>query len=370
MQSERLNEPHILLVENEDDFRTFLKDSLEKRHHEWQIHAAPNKPKGLRILKDHMARKEPIALVLTDLQLKSGDDTSGMDILREAREVDPLVMVILYTGHDELLKRYSALELGAFDVIEKTVRKGNDFFEEVSVKAQAALKFRELADRVHFLRRYFDPRLFEMIEKDPSLLNLKKRTVTICFWDIQGFSLLSEQLKAAPELVSGFLREYYDAVSGIIFQHEGVVDKFIGDGVMALFGVFSPAEDPRPPAVAAVEAAKEVRLAFDQAFVRWRPKWQFKSGRTSIIGLRCGIHTSESLVGNTGTESRDQFTALGEGVNLASRFEQEADGTKRQILLSQTTQSLVTPPIRTVWVKQIPKVKNIEGPFDLYEVEG
>jgi class 3 adenylate cyclase/ActR/RegA family two-component response regulator len=371
MPSTRVTKPHVLLVEDEEPLRNFLKEELEKRYPGWRVQPAPNKTEGLRILNEQLASKAPIALVLTDLHLAPGKDTSGMDMLREARGIDPLVTVILYTDHDELLQRYAALEGGAFDVIEKSLRKGNDFFEEVSVKALAALRFRELEDRVHFLRRYFDPRLFEMIEKDPSLLDLKKRTVTICFWDIQGFSLLTEQLKTAPELVSGFLRDYYDSVSGIIFQHQGVVDKFIGDGVMALFGVFSPDEQPGPSAVASVQAAKAVRIAFDQAVARWKPKWVFGSGgRTPVIGLRCGVHTGEALVGNAGTDFRDQFTALGESVNLASRFEQEADGAKRQILISQTTQSLVNPPIRTAWVKQIPRVKNIEGPFDLYDVEG
>jgi adenylate cyclase len=85
-------------------------------------------------------------------------------------------------------------------------------------------------------------------------------------------------LKTAPEFVSDFLREYYDVVASAIFRQEGVVDKFIGDGVMALFGVFSqPEDDPGPPAVASVRAASEVRTAFDQGVSKWKLKWERKT---------------------------------------------------------------------------------------------
>ena len=86
---------------------------------------------------------------------------------------------------------------GAFDVVEKNIR-GVTAVREINIKTRAALRYREWSRRISFLRRYFDPKLFDAIERHPSVLNIGSRTLSICFWDIRGFSYLCEILKANP----------------------------------------------------------------------------------------------------------------------------------------------------------------------------
>jgi adenylate cyclase len=169
------------------------------------------------------------------------------------------------------------------------------------------------------------------------------------------------------------LREYYDLAANTILAEGGVVDRFIGDGVMAMFGVFNSREENHAvPAIAAVQAAKRIRDSFDVIVRQWMPRWRGATPKPiPEIGLRCGINSGEALVGNTGSVTRDQFSALGEIVNLAAHFEKAADGTKRQILISQTTQSLVEQAVRVGHVGQISfeRDKGLMEKFDAFEVD-
>jgi class 3 adenylate cyclase len=301
-------------------------------------------------------------VVLTDLVMTT--EQSGMNMLQEARKLDPLVMAILFTAKEKSLDRYAAFDYGAFDVVEKNIR-GTAAVREINIKTRAALRFREWSQRMNFLRRYFDPRVYDAIEKDPSILSIQQRTITICFWDIRGFSRLCEILKAHPTLISGFLKEYCEVAARTIFDHNGILDKFMGDGVMALFGVLNHKEDQgKTDAVAAVRAAIDLRPRFEDLLKRWMDQWKLYTPHNIEIGLGCGIHTGEALVGNVGTEFRDQFTALGPHVNFAQRI--EARATAGQILISQTTNARVAGAVLTSPAGEIGDVKNIPGQFSLF----
>jgi adenylate cyclase len=154
----------------------------------------------------------------------------------------------------------------------------------------------------------------------------------------------------------------------VIFAHDGVLDKFIGDGVMALFGVLNHKDDNgEMDAAAAVRAAVELKPAFDKVVNKWMGKWQLYVPDKIEIGLGCGIHTGETLVGNVGTDFRDQFTALGPHVNFASRIESRSD--QGQILISQSTKTRIKKSFKVSKVGEISDVKNIPGTFILYQVD-
>lgn len=355
----------ILIVDDEEDNLKSLRGALEDENPEWQIFTAEDDVVGKAILEEQMSKKEPIDVVLTDLLIRS--EPRGMDMLREARNIDPLVMVILFTAYEESLDRYAALGYGAFDVVEKTIRD-KDAFREISFKTQAALYYRGKSQRIAFLRRYFDPRMFDRIEEDHSVLSLKEQTLTICFWDIRGFSRLCEILKAHPPLIAGFLKDYFEVAARTIFEYGGLLDKFIGDGVMALFGVLDDKDDDGvTDALAAVRCAIALRQRFAEVHDRWMQQWKLSAAQNISIGLGCGIHTGEALVGNVGAEFRDQFTALGPHVNLAARIEHEAD--KAQVLLSQRTDARVNNVIKTNFLKTISNIHNIAGDYDLFVAE-
>ena len=138
----------------------------------------------------------------------------------------------------------------------------------------------------------------------------ESRRLTIFFSDIVGFTGISEQME--PDELVEHLAEYLDAMTEIIQEHQGVVDKFVGDGIMALFN--APRALPEHPA-AACRAALRSQACLRELAERWRAR-----GRP-VLRARIGIHTGDAIVGNVGTPDRFDYTVMGDAVNLASRLE-------------------------------------------------
>ena len=356
--------PRILIIDDEVENLNALKRALGDDNPDWEILTAGSEKEGGAALKQQLKKKKPVDVVLTDLVMKT--DQSGMNVLQEARKLDPTVMAILFTAKEKNLDRYAAFDYGAFDVVEKNIR-GTAAVREINVKTRAALRYREWSQQISFLRKYFDPKVFQAIQREPSVLSVRRRIVTIAFWDIRGFSRLCESLKAHPDLIAGFLRDYCETGATAIFDHGGLLDKFIGDGIMALFGALnSKDDDGRTDAIAAVQAAVQLRLTFDDVVKKWMEQWKLYVPDKIEIGLGCGIHTGEVLVGDMGTDFRDQFTALGPHVNFAARI--EARSKAAEILVSQSTQTRVKSSIRASKAGEISDIKNIPGTFTLYKV--
>lgn len=318
---------NILIVDDVPETLRSLKCYLEDAMPDWKVSTAQNENEAEVIMKDH-----PPDVIISDLVMAT--DQSGIEVLRQAKEKDSLVMVILVTAFEKKLDRYRAFELGAFDCVQKNM-PGVIAAEEILIKTKTAIRFREMAlsqienqKRLTFMSmsRYFDPRVFSMIERNPNLLNIRQQTVTICFWDIRDFSGLCETLKAHPTLISEFLKDYFRIASKVIFKHQGVLDKFIGDGVMGLFGALNHKDNEgHQDAINAVKAAIDLKRHFNVRLNDWMKQWALYTPQVIDIDLKCGIHTGETLVGNVGTEIRDQFTALGPHVNFAQRLENRAD---------------------------------------------
>ncbi|MBF0459225.1 MAG: adenylate/guanylate cyclase domain-containing response regulator [Nitrospirae bacterium] len=357
----------ILIIDDEQENLELLKVALGDENPDWDILTASSEADGEKILTDQLAKVEPVDVVLTDLVMES--EASGMNILQKARRLDPLVMAILFTAKQKSLDRYAAFDYGAFDVVEKNIR-GTAAAREINIKTRAALRYREWSLKINFLRRYFDPKVYNVIMREPSLLKVDNKTITIVFWDIRGFSRLCDSLKAHPTLISGFLREYCEIGARVIFEHTGVLDKFIGDGIMALFGVLNHKNDNgAADAVAAVNAAIKMRREVKVLIDKWLEEWTLYVPDEIDIGIGCGIHTGEVLVGNMGTEVRDQFTAVGSHVNFASRI--EARSLSGQILLSQSTESRLKKihgTFKILPAGTISDIKNIPGTFPVFEV--
>ena len=173
----------------------------------------------------------------------------------------------------------------------------------------------------------------------------KTLTVTLLFTDIRGFTGISENMDA-HSLVA-LLNEYFTAMVGIVMEEGGVVDKYIGDAIMAVFGAPVPTADD---AVNAVRAAVRMRRALVTLNVglvaRGLPPL-----RTGI-----GIHTGEVVAGNIGSEARMEYTVIGDAVNLASRLESNTKDLGVNVLISEDTylavkEHVVARPIREITVK-------------------
>lgn len=160
--------------------------------------------------------------------------------------------------------------------------------------------------------RYVSPAVVDQLVKDPSSVTISgdRQEATFIFTDIAGFTTTSEQMGA--EELSDVLNEYLDGACDIILKYEGTIDKFIGDAIMAIFNA---------PIRQADHAERAVRCALDldayaEAFRKER------NARGIPIGVtRIGIHTGQAVIGNFGSQSRMDFTALGDTVNTAARTE-------------------------------------------------
>jgi len=353
----------VLIVDDEKQNVDALSRSLGDLNPEWKIMVAANERDAVKTIEEEFLKGEAVDILLTDLVMDTAQ--SGMRLLAEARRIDPSIMTILFTANEKSLDRYAAFEAGAFDVVEKNIL-GASAAREINVKTRAALQYRHWFRQMSFAQRYFDPRVFEHINRTPNVLALQNRLVTVAFWDIRGFSLLCEILKGHPDLVAGFLKEYCEAAARTIFENGGVLDKFIGDGVMALFGVLGGQVSEVDQNLAAVRTATTFRKKFAELLAKWTEVWIRYTPQQISIGIGCGIHCGDALVGNVGTSFRDQFTALGSTVNFAARIESKAlDG---QILVSQSVRARLKDHLSFVQSQQLSNIKNIPGTYTIYEL--
>ena len=219
------------------------------------------------------------------------------------------------------------------------------------------------------LEKYVDPVVLEQI-RDPELVTMQNKVLTIVFWDISGFSVLCESLQFHQELVVAFLREFFSEAATIIHKYDGVLDKFMGDGIMAFFGFKEPHvnDNGKKGAICAVNAALELRDFFDEIKVDWIDLWKERSSQEGEISihLRCGMNTGNVLVGLILTEKRDQFTTIGTNVNLASRMEGVAR--EGQIIASPSTKMQIENifNFRSIPIRQT--IKGFESIAECYEV--
>ena len=165
------------------------------------------------------------------------------------------------------------------------------------------------------LQKYFPKKVAERIlrQEGDVTVEAERRPVTVVFTDLAGFTRLSEA--TPPGRVTELLNEYLNEMVALIDAHGGTLDKFMGDGIMVLFGAADPmdADDQARRAVA-------MAVAMQAAMGRLRERWE-AGGLAHRVDLRIGIHQAEVTVGNFGSDELVEFTAIGRGVNLASRLE-------------------------------------------------
>lgn len=180
------------------------------------------------------------------------------------------------------------------------------------------------------LSRYLSPDIVERLICDESATKLggTRQEVTVLFADVVGFTSLAET--HAPEEVVGALNELFTLLTDIVFRHGGIVDKFLGDCVMAVFG--APREQ-KDHALRAVRAADDMVRSVDRANAGWQ---RTLPGR---IELSIGINTGVVVAGNIGSERRMEYTVIGDAVNVAARLEPLAR--PGQVLLSGSTKQQV-----------------------------
>lgn len=178
------------------------------------------------------------------------------------------------------------------------------------------------------LIKYLSPQLVETIMQDMNWASLRaeKRYLTVLFSDVRGFTTITEQYPA--EVVVATLNEMLNMMVSVIFKHQGTLDKFVGDCVMAFWGA---------PLAQTHHAELACRAGLDivEGLEKLNQKWQ-SEGRPGLkVGV--GINTGEMLFGNIGSEQRMDFTVIGDAVNLGSRLESATKELKATIVISDST---------------------------------
>lgn len=216
------------------------------------------------------------------------------------------------------------------------------------------------------LQRQLDPAIIEYLS-DPHAPLIQNRVMTIVFWDISNFSKLTEVFKDHPELIAVFLNEYLGVAVPIIHEYGGIIDKFIGDGILAYFGFTEPDVDGSIGASNAILAALKLKNAFQIFKQNWLDIWKTVNNFDINIDIKCGVNTGSVLVGLMGSQERDQFTVIGTHVNLASRLEGIAEGD--QIVISQYTMEKVAQKfnLESIQLRE-EKIKAFEDIMEYYVV--
>jgi adenylate cyclase len=220
-------------------------------------------------------------------------------------------------------------EIGKGDFTYRIKLSTGDEFEHLAGSMNQMNEGLEEKERLKSgFAHYVSQHVLEKIVKSKGSAKLEgeRKKITVFFSDIRNFTHLSESMP--PEKVMAFLNQYFEKMLDIIFKHNGMLDKLLGDGIMAEFGV--PVEDPqqeRNAVLTALEMIEAINLLQD--------KWKEEGKPPIDIGI--GIHTGDAIVGSLGSEQRMQYTAVGDTVNIAERLQEVTKDKKYPIIVSETT---------------------------------
>jgi adenylate cyclase len=210
------------------------------------------------------------------------------------------------------------------------------------------------------MARYLSPSVTEHVLKDPDLLRLggELRVMSVLFSDIRGFTTLSHAMDA--EALVRLLNEYLGEMTAIVFKHDGVLDKYIGDAVMAFWG--APVDQPD-------HARRAVATALEMIdrLVELREGWEERGVPQLDIGI--GINTGEMVVGNTGAQDHLSYTVLGDTVNVASRLEGLSKLYHVRLIVGDGTREAAGPGFVYRFLDLV-AVKGRPEPLPIYQVLG
>ncbi len=338
----------ILVVDDEADLEALIRQKFRQkiREQQYEFVFAVNGIKALEQLELH----QDVDMVLSDINMPEMD---GLTLLTKLNEHNGLLKSVIVSAYGDMENIRTAMNRGAFDFITKPVN-----FIDLETTMQKTIKHVEQMKETmkaikenNILRMYVDETVLNFMggrEFEKSLLENETVEASVAFIDICGFTAISEQEQ--PDKVVKLLNNYFDVIVKEIIVQKGLVDKFIGDCVMAVFKGDYHLDR-------AIDAALSIRnkIAAMPAAGDFSPK--------VTIGINCG----EMISGNIGsaTLKRLDYTVIGDAVNTAQRLQSEA--TAGQILISEKAYNLVKESFHCNKVGQL-KLKNKAIDVNVYEV--
>lgn len=200
---------------------------------------------------------------------------------------------------------------------------------------------RQRREIVRAFSQYLSPALVERLARDPSQLKLggERRTLSILFCDVRGFTTIAETMKDDPEQLTTLINRLLTPLSDIVLKHGGTIDKYIGDCVMAFWNAPLDDENHARHAVAAALDMLDV-MAMLNAKLQAEAAASGNTHHALRIGI--GINTGECVVGNMGSSQRFDYSVLGDAVNLASRLEGASKAYGVPLLIGESTARLAS----------------------------
>jgi adenylate cyclase len=355
----------LLVVDSNALDRDLLARRLSRFGHE--VETAESGRQALEMMRDGK-----FDLALLDILMP---EMNGFQALREIQADESLreIPVIVASSLHEIDSVARAIALGAADYLskpfntvllrtrigacleKKRLRDQERFYLRELERLNQDLEARNEFIRLTFGRYTSDELVAQLLETSEGLkLGGESRRVTILMSDLRGFTALAERL--SPEQIVTLLNTYLGAMAEVIMQYQGLIDEFIGDAILAIFGAPIQREDD---ATRAVACAIAMQLAMDSV------NDQNRRAGLPEIEMGIGINTGEVVVGNIGSAKRAKYGVIGSQVNLTSRIESFTAG--GQILISESTREAVGDAFK-IDGQMIVEAKGVERPIRIYDV--
>ena len=331
-----IKKPHILYVDDEEHNLTALKAAF-RRH--YIVHIAHSAREGIEILKN-----QPIDLVITDQRMP---EMTGVQFFGSSPATPNTIRMVL-TGFSDVDAIIKAINTGRVyryvtnpwdeNQLKMTIDGGLKLYnaqqENRSLQKDLEARVEEQDRIIDLFKKYVPEHVIEETlsadEEETSLTAGESRVISVLFTGIQNFPAIAHKLP--PDELVPYLNEYFSVMTACVRAHKGSVNKYIGDGMLALFGAPISYIENQEDALECALTMVEQLEGFNEA--------HHDDIRMDItIGL--GINTGEVTVGNVGSEDRLDYTAIGNTVNVASRIASLTKDHPNCILISDSTNNIV-----------------------------
>jgi len=336
----------ILIIDDEVDIAKLVREILEDEG--FDVAAVHTGEDGLKKVKEFHPD-----LIFLDWQLP---DTEGVDVCRIIKNDDetadiPVVMLTSLGGESHKVR---GLEAGADDYMTKPFSSGEMLARVKSILRRQERSKKAVEVEIAKLQKYLPKEMLERISSGPRAAEGERRVVTVMIADLSGFTAMSEQMD--PEQVTNLINSCFKLLVDVINQYGGTIDKFMGDAIMALFGSPKSHEDDSERAIYAAIGMMAKLQEFNKLQGDKLPK---------PFNMRIGINTGEVVAGGVGSDTRMDFTVMGDTVNTTARIQTAAE--PGQILVGSDTYQFTNnkfdfntlPPVA---------VKNKKEPVEIYQV--
>lgn len=328
----------LLFIDDEEGVRRSITRALKREP--YTIYTAEHGEAGIGVVQQHLSE---ISIVVSDYKMPGID---GLETLNRILSMDPEVTRILLTGYATMESAIQATNEGLDGFLTKP-------FDNVELRN----KIQEIMIRKR-LRQFISDQIYQQIKSDPRIMEPRRRTATILFTDIRGFTEMSH--KMPPEEIAAFLNnEYFRPLGEIAYRYNGTVDKHIGDSVMVVYGAPVSYEDD---IFRAIESAIEIQETTQANNLKLHKKNGFR------LNIGIGISTGEVVTGVFGSLRKKEYTAFGMPVNIASRLEKLAKG--GEILVSETTYKEISDRFLAEKVAPYVAIKGLGDPVAIYRILG